>query len=94
MPSKASLPKGNYMNDIIVYKIVPTSDAVDISPDGQGGAVVDKKAAHELVAKDSRYHVAPIVVDPEDIRKQVLSRLTPVEKLFSTFEIPRPQGHR
>jgi hypothetical protein len=77
------------MSDIIIYTIVPKPGAEGLAADDKGGAMLSKQAANDFVAKDPRYIVKPIIVDPEELRKDVLSRLSPVELLFFTFAIPR-----
>lgn len=82
------------MSDIIIYTIVPNPEAEGLAVDDSGGAVLNKQDAHDLVAKDPRYIVRPIIVEPEALRKDVLSRLTPVERLFFTFAYPRQNNLR
>jgi hypothetical protein len=87
------------MSDIIVYTIVSKpggADGLDASNEGGGvvKAVVEKHVALDIVKKDTRYEVKPIIVDPDELRKEVLSRLTPVEQLFFTYAYPRQNNLR
>lgn len=87
------------MSDIIIYTIVSKPGGIDgLDASAKGGdvvkAVVDKHVALEVEKKDPRYEVKPIVVDPEVLKKEVLSRLSPVEQLFFTFGYPHKNNLR
>ena len=75
------------MSDRIVYEVVTTGGGVDgMDHNDKGGTVVaayyDKAAATDYVGKDGRYRINPTVVDVSEVRKQILARLTPVERLI------------
>lgn len=87
------------MSDIIIYTIVTKGGGEDgLDTSDKGGhvvkAFVEKHLAQEVAKNDSRLEVKPIVVDPEELRKEVMLRLTPVEQLFFTYAYPRANNLR
>lgn len=84
------------MSDRIVYEIVTTGGGADGRDyNDKGGTVVaayyDKGLATNHVGKDERFRLQPTVVDVSEVRKGILARLTPVERLILDPDSQRRQ---
>lgn len=74
------------MSDRIVYQVISEPGGVDgMDHNDKGGTVLlvtfQKPAALSCKGQDSRKRIEPTVINVEEVREEVMRKLTPIERL-------------